>query len=189
MMFNRNEESSNTPVGSLAVNLAGLNAIRFLRPIGMAMFVLVVGPLFQSDFRVSAQTCFTCSFECPLGSGFYCEKNGPKGGGTEACWVRAYDLPNPIDPEEEGTSGCICVPQGEPCQGDGDGGSVMADRMSELGHAAQALAAGEMLPADGPFYVGVAAEEYVIRWKCSGAVADRVAIAAVTSRVLGALAG
>ena len=68
------------------------NALKFLRPIGIAMFVILVGPLFQSDFRASAQTCFTCSFACPFGSGFYCEPNGPQGGGAEPCLRQATDV-------------------------------------------------------------------------------------------------
>ncbi len=178
-----------TTVGLLAVNLPAANSVKLLRPIGIAMFVILVGPLLQSDSRVSAQTCFTCSFECPFGAGFYCEPNGPQGGDTEPCWLRVYELQNPIDPEEEGTGGCLCVPQGDPCHGGDEGGSAMADRMTDLRQATDVLAAGHMLPSDGPLYVGVTAKELVIRWKCSGSVAARVAIADVPLPVSGALAG
>ncbi len=51
------------------------DAIKSLRPIGIAMFAILVGPLLQSDSQVSAQDCHTCTMPCPY-DGFYCEPNG-----------------------------------------------------------------------------------------------------------------
>lgn len=43
--------------------------------------------------------------------------------------------------------------------------------------AVTVVASGGTLPADGPFFVALNRHESVVRWKCSGTVAGRVAIA------------
>ena len=177
-------------VALLAVNLAEANAIRFLRPIGVAMLVMVVGPLFQSDFRVSAQTCHTCTLPCPYDDGFYCEPDGGGLGGTELCWQRVSHLPNPIDPDDEGRIDCFCVEQGDVCESDDDEEGVgFADRSILMREATDMVAAGDMLPSDGPFYVGVTASGFVLRRKCDGSVAGRVATEGSPLVAIGAWVG
>ena len=178
-----------TTPGLLAVKLADTNAIRSLRPTGIAMFLMVVGPLLQSDFQVSAQTCHTCTLPCPYDSGFYCEPDGEGLGGTEPCWMRVSHQPNPIDPDDEGRIDCFCVEQGDVCDVANEEGVGFADRTILTREATDVLVAGGMLPSDGPFYVGVTASEFVLRWKCDGSVAGRVTTEGSPLVVIGALAG
>lgn len=169
------------------------NAIKCLRPIGIAMFAVLVGPILQSEHRIAAQDpmphiCHTCTMECPYGSGYYCEPNGDGGGGTTGCRMAVLEWPNPVDPDEEGHVDCLCVPLGDLCRGDEEGIDV-ADRTRQAHEATDVVASGAMLPSNGRFYFGVAGEELVVRWKCDGSVAGRVALADVSPVVAGALAG
>lgn len=164
------------------------DAIKSLRPIGIATFVILLGPLVQSDSQVSAQDCHTCTMACPYDYGFYCEPNGGGLGGTEICHMGMVDLPNPIDPEQEGRVDCLCVEQGDICEVEEEPDGF-ADRTTLVREATDLVAAGGMLPSDGPFYVGRTAEDLVVRWKCDGSIAGRVAIADFSVAVVGVLAG
>lgn len=133
--------------------------------------------------------CHTCSLECPYGSGYYCEPSGGVLGGTSVCTVSVSHFPDPVDPEGDGTYRGFCFTQGAYCWT--DTGEIEYDRIwgpkfpEEAGTAALTLerqamavvAAGDMLPSDGPFYFGSAGDELVVRWKCDGRVAGRVAFA------------
>lgn len=169
------------------------NGMKHLRAIGIAMFAILIGPLHQTEHRVAAQdavpgTCHTCTLECPYGTGNYCEPNGNRGGGTDGCRMAVLEWPNPVDPEEEGHVDCLCVPLGDICRGDG-GGFEVADLPTQAREAIDVVAAGGMLPSDGRFYVGMTAQELVVRWKCDGSVAGRVARADVPLTFSGVLAG
>jgi hypothetical protein len=80
------------------------------------------------------------------------------------------------------------VEQGDFCESDAEGVGY-ADRTILMREATDMVAAGGMLPSDGPFYVGVTASEFVIRWKCDGSVAGRVATEGSPLVAIGALAG
>ena len=73
--------------------------------------------------------------------------------------------------------------------GPGEEGVGFADRATLMREATDRVAAGGMLPSDGPFYLGVTAEEFVLRWKCDGSVARRVATKGSSLVAIGALAG
>lgn len=91
-------------------------------------------------------------------------------------------------PDKKGRIDCFCVEQGDFCESNAEGVGY-ADRTILMREATDMVAAGDMLPSDGPFYVGVTASEFVIRWKCDGSVAGRVATEGSPLVAIGALAG
>lgn len=68
---------------------------------------------------------------------------------------------------------CLCVPRGEIC--------ALRQTYSPMDQevlgreAAEVVASGAMLPADGLFFVGFSVGERVLRWKCDGSIAGRIA--------------
>ena len=117
--------------------------------------------------------CLTCTASCldGEGSGRNCELEGDAAIGGNACKVTInYD--DPLG-DGDGWYDCWCLYQ--------DGFCWVAQAMAPTDReeleveAIEAVTAGRMLPADGLFYLAVNSDELVVRWKCDGQVAGRLA--------------
>lgn len=111
--------------------------------------------------------CLGCIPGCELAEGGdTCDAKGPGGIGFSGC--RVTDSP---------TGNCFCVMEGELCEvpDNPEDPSGMALQNEVL----DAVGRGEMLPADGIFYVAARSEELIGRRKCDGSEVGRVAIATV----------
>ena len=117
--------------------------------------------------------CITCTAPCLEGEGHgrNCEEEGDASIGGNGCKVTIiYD--DPLG-EGNGWHNCWCLYQ--------DGFCWVAQAMAPTDReeleveAIEAVTAGSMLPADGLFYLAVNSDELVVRWKCDGQVAGRLA--------------
>ena len=171
------------------------NVLRFLVERGRVGAIVVVPLLAAAAFPatgwhavvVEAQNCLTCTKPCLDGSGhgFDCELNGPAKIGGNGCEV-SITLLDPLG-EGNGFYTCFCSYEGGLCFL----AEAMAptDREELENEAVEAVAAGRMLPADGLFYLASSAGETVVRWKCDGRVAGRLAAVEIPGRTQPVLGG
>lgn len=118
-----------------------------------------------------AAYCAGCGGGCDFDAGSSCAPAGVYG--MDACSTDIHDLDYGGD---EPLTVCQCDRSGGSlCEGTLAFGSIERDAMEQ--EAITVVASGGTLPADGPFFVALNRHESVVRWKCSGTVAGRVAIA------------
>ena len=117
-----------------------------------------------------AAYCAGCGGGCRFDVGSSCAP--AKILGMNSCRTNIIDVP-----WDEGVlTVCHCDRDGGTlCEGALAFGSIERDAMEQ--EAITVVASGGTLPADGSFFVALNRDESVVRWKCSGTVAGRVAIA------------
>ena len=101
--------------------------------------------------------CFECVDGCESGDGGWaCDWAGPGRLGGIECRMNGGPLP--------GSKVCYCYIMGGICEGASDGeDSLLAAR-----EALDAVARGNLLPADGLFYVATRGDDLMVRRKCGG---------------------
>ena len=119
--------------------------------------------------------CVTCGSECTLGSGWACQEDAKGTKGGTSCSADVIWSDDPLD-EGGGDFICLCAPAGEICALRQT--FAPTDRETLGREASEVVASGGMLPADGLFFVAFRAGERIVRWKCDGGIAGRVATAA-----------
>ena len=120
---------------------------------------------------VAAAYCASCNGGCDWDAGSSCAPARVLG--MDACSTHIHDLDYGGD---EPLTVCQCDRSGGSlCEGPLAFGSIERDAMAQ--EAITVVASGGTLPADGPFFVALNRDESVVRWKCSGTVAGRIAIA------------
>lgn len=140
--------------------------------VGFVWLGLAQPVLAQESSGESPGICQGCVQGCELGpGGTICDHKGPGGIGFTECRVT-----------ESPTGSCFCLMEGELCEVIDD-----YESMASQVEAFEALERGEMLPADGIFYLATRAGELVLRRKCDGALVNPVTVLASrdTRTVLG----